>query len=921
MAEERLVVKIVAQDETSAGVESARGGLRGLGIAVVGLAAGGLAVAGEAAAGLAAGLVDCTREAMAAEQVQAQLAAVLAQTGGVTGVTAEMTNQLADKFSRLTMFDDESILGGQAVLARFREIGADVFPQATDAMLDLAQAMGTDVQTAATTLGKALATPGEGLLRLKAAGVTFTEQETKNLQAMADSGQAAEAQAIILQRLQESIGTVAEAAGSTATGQWTIFNNQIANVKESLGAALLPALTMLGGKLTEALSRPEVQAAIQTLAEKLGELAATVLPPLVDFLMGPVMNAFVSLLNVLSGQGGGGGLSQTLADVATFVQPVTDALGALIEALRELWAVVASVLVPALGPLIEALRELWAVVASVLVPALGPLIEALRELWAVVASVLVPALKQLGAIVTNVVLPVFVNQLLTMLQTLIGAFSGFVTFLTGVVNMIVGLFTGDMTQAREGARQVMEGILQIFESLGRGVLTSVENLVRAVIQAFAQLGIDIVTPVQGVIDSVVETMRALPEKLVEIGKNAIAGLADGIKSAAESAVDAATSVVDSVVGGVKGFLDMHSPSLVFVEIGRGICDGLIVGLRRGKPAAVSEVRQMAGAVVDAWLVSLHGAQYRISGGQKRVMFSTDWLEETRRRAKQFLKDAVVTPGMSLETVVQQVQSSLLARMLEAEDPQRRKIGQLMTHYADRIQDFVGQYAAALRAMGEQLRFELAESMLGAAGVFGGVGTAAAERYRDQAIKPLEEQLRILEDQLGVLERQEGTTAQQAQLNARIVGLKQQIAEREEKITALQQQQADLKFLEAQVQLVKLIREQGLDARQILGGLELGLNADLPGLIQAMTAAMQQMIAAAQAELGMHSPSRVFEAMGENMMRALGGGVQRAAPAAVGAVTGAVGRVVNNTYNLTANYRYESPTTLAQRVRMLQMMAR
>ena len=877
MAEERLVVKIVAQDETSAGVESARGGLRGLGIAVVGLAAGGLAVAGEAAAGLAAGLVDCTREAMAAEQVQAQLAAVLAQTGGVTGVTAEMTNQLADKFSRLTMFDDESILGGQAVLARFREIGADVFPQATDAMLDLAQAMGTDVQTAATTLGKALATPGEGLLRLKAAGVTFTEQETKNLQAMADSGQAAEAQAIILQRLQESIGTVAEAAGSTATGQWTIFNNQIANVKESLGAALLPALTMLGGKLTEALSRPEVQAAIQTLAEKLGELAATVLPPLVDFLMGPVMNAFVSLLNVLSGQGGGGGLSQTLADVATFVQPVTDALGALIEALR--------------------------------------------ELWAVVASVLVPALKQLGAIVTNVVLPVFVNQLLTMLQTLIGAFSGFVTFLTGVVNMIVGLFTGDMTQAREGARQVMEGILQIFESLGRGVLTSVENLVRAVIQAFAQLGIDIVTPVQGVIDSVVETMRALPEKLVEIGKNAIAGLADGIKSAAESAVDAATSVVDSVVGGVKGFLDMHSPSLVFVEIGRGICDGLIVGLRRGKPAAVSEVRQMAGAVVDAWLVSLHGAQYRISGGQKRVMFSTDWLEETRRRAKQFLKDAVVTPGMSLETVVQQVQSSLLARMLEAEDPQRRKIGQLMTHYADRIQDFVGQYAAALRAMGEQLRFELAESMLGAAGVFGGVGTAAAERYRDQAIKPLEEQLRILEDQLGVLERQEGTTAQQAQLNARIVGLKQQIAEREEKITALQQQQADLKFLEAQVQLVKLIREQGLDARQILGGLELGLNADLPGLIQAMTAAMQQMIAAAQAELGMHSPSRVFEAMGENMMRALGGGVQRAAPAAVGAVTGAVGRVVNNTYNLTANYRYESPTTLAQRVRMLQMMAR
>lgn len=874
MAEERLVVKIVAQDETGAGVESARSGLSGLGKAAVGLAAGGLAVAGGAAAGLAAGLVDCTREAMAAEQVQAGLAAVLAQTGGVTGVTAEMTNQLADKFSRLTMFDDESILGGQAVLARFREIGADVFPQATDAMLDLAQAMGTDVQTAATTLGKALATPGEGLLRLKAAGVVFTEQEAKNLQAMADSGRAAEAQAMILQRLQESIGTVAEAAGSTATGQWTIFNNQIANMKETVGAALLPALTQLGGALTEALNRPEVQAAIQTLAEKLGELAATVLPPLVDFLTGPAMDAFVALLNVLSGGGGGGGLSQALAAVAAFVQPVTDAL--------------------------------------------GPLAQALQGLWAVLEPVLLPALQKLGEIVTTVVLPLFRDQLLTMLQTVIGAFAGFVRFLTGVVNMIVGLFSGDMDKARQGAQQVMDGILQIFNSVAGGILQAVQNGIDAVIEAFRQMGVDIATPVQAVIDAVVNTFTSLPDKLVEIGERAISGLASGIKDAAQSAVDAAVSAVDSVVGGVKDLLQMHSPSLVFQRIGEAIVAGLMQGVQRMQQPALGEMRKLAESVMDAWLLGLHGRQYRV--GHQTQMITTSAYEELRKRMQGFAKEVAVMPGMSLMDVVSQIQTRLIARMTEADDPQRRKIAVALEQFKQEVVGIAAGFSNAAAQATAEMRHAMAERMLSIAGVLGSVGSAAADRYRKRVIGPLQDALKVMEHQLEALQGQEGTLTQQQSLLAQIGAAKADIAEKEQMLTALAERQADLQFLQSQAELIKLIRENGLNAQEILGGLKLGLEADLPGLIQAMTRAMQGMVEAAQRELGIASPSRVFAEMGRNVMAAFGGGVTRAAPAAAGATTGAVARVINNTYNLTANYRYESPASLAQRVRMLQMMA-
>lgn len=84
---------------------------------------------------------------------------------------------------------------------------------------------------------------------------------------------------------------------------------------------------------------------------------------------------------------------------------------------------------------------------------------------------------------------------------------------------------------------------------------------------------------------------------------------------------------------------------------------------------------------------------------------------------------------------------------------------------------------------------------------------------------------------------------------------------QEDIVALQKAQADLAFLEQQQQLLDMIAEHGLNASNILGGLELGLEADTQGLVQAMTRAIQAIVEQAEAQLGIASPSRVFKEIG------------------------------------------------------------
>lgn len=142
------------------------------------------------------------------EQVTAQLNAVLESTGHAAGLSAEQIQNHASALQSTLGISDEVIASGQNMLLTYTNIGRDVFPKATETLLDMATAMNggaipssEQLKGSAIQLGKALNDPIAGISALSRVGVTFTEEQKKTIETMVALGDTAGAQQLILAEL------------------------------------------------------------------------------------------------------------------------------------------------------------------------------------------------------------------------------------------------------------------------------------------------------------------------------------------------------------------------------------------------------------------------------------------------------------------------------------------------------------------------------------------------------------------------------------------------------------------------------------------------------------------------------------------------------------------------------------------------
>lgn len=194
-----------------------------------------------------AAIVKAYKEVVAAGEealvAEAKVAAVIRATGSAAGYTVPQLSKMADEFSRLSGVDDEVILNAEAVLLTFRNIGRDVFPEATQAALDMSAVMGQDLQSSIVQIGKALNDPIAGISALSRVGVTFSEDQKKMIQSFMEVNDLAGAQGIILGELQSEFGgTAAQMESVTAGGNRLKIS--WGNLQEELGKNMVPKQRM-----------------------------------------------------------------------------------------------------------------------------------------------------------------------------------------------------------------------------------------------------------------------------------------------------------------------------------------------------------------------------------------------------------------------------------------------------------------------------------------------------------------------------------------------------------------------------------------------------------------------------------------------------------------------------------------------------
>jgi hypothetical protein len=230
--------------------------------------AGGVFIAGAAMKKYIANTIE-------AEQVQAQLEQRIKSTGGAAGLTVAELNKMAEALQFSTTFDDESIGGAQAVLLTFTKLGRDVFPRATEAVLDMSIALGTDLKSSALQVGKALNDPVKGITALSRAGVQFSEAQKDTIKRLAETGKVAEAQQIILAELETQMGGSARAARDTLGGALQALKNSFNNLLEGdAGGGGMIETREAVEQLNTALNDPGIRSAIDTIAGGVARLVS-----------------------------------------------------------------------------------------------------------------------------------------------------------------------------------------------------------------------------------------------------------------------------------------------------------------------------------------------------------------------------------------------------------------------------------------------------------------------------------------------------------------------------------------------------------------------------------------------------------------------------------------------------------------------
>ena len=226
MADREATLILRLKDLASAGLEKVQSAYEGFRAKLLTVTAAMAALAAVAASSLKAYAEQ--------EAATSKLNIALQNQGVYSRDTSKDLQAYAAQLQSVTTFSDEAILESEALLTTFGLTG-DQLKRTTQAALDLSVGLGVDLKTATMLLGKAAGGETGTLARY---GIAIDEGVPK-----------AERLEAVLGQLNQRFGGAAQAQIETTSGKLLNFQNRVGELKERLGAELLPILDFWAKKL------------------------------------------------------------------------------------------------------------------------------------------------------------------------------------------------------------------------------------------------------------------------------------------------------------------------------------------------------------------------------------------------------------------------------------------------------------------------------------------------------------------------------------------------------------------------------------------------------------------------------------------------------------------------------------------------
>lgn len=585
------------------------------------------------------------KAAMDHQLVMAQTAQAIKSTGDASGMSAQAINDLAMSLSRVTTFSADTIQGGENLLLTFTNIGQQVFPQATQAILDVSQAMGQDLKSSAIQIGKALDDPITGITALTRIGVTFSAQEKEQIKTMMAHNDVIGAQKIILGELNKEFGGSAEAAGKTFAGALQIVSNQLDDMKIKIGTALLPVLSQLlsfvSDKILPGLETfgdwftTKAVPVLQSFSASFSQNVEGTLKQVTDFITGPVAQDFNGLIELVEKVGRSKGFADLVASsqqlagaIDKIAGPKLEQIGSafqklfsdksitngalsisnafeliskaingvsgFISGLPGMFNTAKAAMAPVVSFLESNFKPAWDQLVVTfntqlkpawddLMKAIKPAMPALQGLAVIVGGVLVGALILAAGTIAG-----FVEGLAKALPGIIQAFGGVVQTISGILQTAAGIFQflSDLVLLKFGnlendLKNINTGIADIF----RGLWNTIVGLWKAgvgFVEGFAK----------GLIDTVIGLFQGLYDRLV--GHSIVPDMINSIISWFAQLPGRAMGAISAFPGQVGGFFGNVAAQAE--HWGSEIISNVIAGIQSMVPNAQQAAANVAGAI-------------------------------------------------------------------------------------------------------------------------------------------------------------------------------------------------------------------------------------------------------------------------------------------------------------------------------------
>lgn len=286
--------------------------------------------------------------------------------------------------------------------------------------------------------------------------------------------------------------------GSFVTGIGQILSDAWDFVKEIWGGLLKPLLSSIGDALAPVLDAITnlwklFVTTVGDLFDFLSRLLTGSLVPLLQSVVGTIGELIGNVANILKG------IVDLLSDKwESVVKPVLDAVS---KAVNKVFGIIDQLWNECIGPVLEyigdGLEDLWNscikdVVGDV-IDIVGKLLELIMALWnnvlAPIISWLVdafgPTFEGVFKAIWDVVAPI--------IESVMKLIDGILQALEGVIDFLVGVFTGDWERA-------WKGLVNILVGVGNALISVVETIINALIGVLNSLWSGIVEAVRAVVN-------------------------------------------------------------------------------------------------------------------------------------------------------------------------------------------------------------------------------------------------------------------------------------------------------------------------------------------------------------------------------------------------------------------------------------